>query len=451
MTVTLVINGSSYFYPETGDTNWGPEATDWASAVTSGMLQKAGGLFVLLSEVDFGGSFGLKSIYFKSRTASPASAGVVRLANADTVAWRNFADDGDLALSVNASNNLLFNGSPIGVIASIADTNSVDLDITSTVLTANLKLSAASASALNQLVTLSIETDGLKAQIPNASIISAIPNATSSVTGLLTNADWTTFNNKQDAGVCISSLTGDVTASGPGAAAATIANGAVSLAKMANLAANSIIGNNTGSPATPLALTGAQVTAMLSTISIGGGGTGQTTANAAFNALSPLTTKGDIVVFSGGVNARIPVGANTFVLTADSSQTAGIKWAASASSTSGTYTPSVSGKTGQLSAGTVTPAVAQYSQVGTTVTVGGKITMQAAGGGDGSFAMSIPVTSAFASNGNCGGNIQPDVGNGSSSGYGIKAVASSATVLISASFGATGSFDWYYSFTYQVI
>lgn len=57
-------------------------------------------------------------------------------------------------------------------------------------------------------------------------------------------------------------LTGDVTTSA--GLAATIAAGAVTLAKMANLAANSILGNNTGSGATPLALTYAQVMAALS-------------------------------------------------------------------------------------------------------------------------------------------------------------------------------------------
>jgi hypothetical protein len=56
--------------------------------------------------------------------------------------------------------------------------------------------------------------------------------------------------------------TGDVTSSA-GSLALTIANSAVTLAKMANLAANSIIGNNTGSAAVPIALTVSQVKALL--------------------------------------------------------------------------------------------------------------------------------------------------------------------------------------------
>ena len=46
---------------------------------------------------------------------------------------------------------------------------------------------------------------------------------------------------------------------------------------------------------------------------------------------SPLTTKGDLYGFST-VDARLPVGTNGHVLTADSTQSLGIKWAAAASS-----------------------------------------------------------------------------------------------------------------------
>ena len=42
---------------------------------------------------------------------------------------------------------------------------------------------------------------------------------------------------------------------------------------------------------------------------------------------SPLTTKGDIYGFST-LDARLPVGANTSVLTADSAEATGLKWAA---------------------------------------------------------------------------------------------------------------------------
>lgn len=50
-------------------------------------------------------------------------------------------------------------------------------------------------------------------------------------------------------------LTGDVTGSGTGSFATTIANSAVTVAKMANLAADTILGNATGSAAAPTAIT----------------------------------------------------------------------------------------------------------------------------------------------------------------------------------------------------
>lgn len=51
--------------------------------------------------------------------------------------------------------------------------------------------------------------------------------SSTSTTGALSSTDWNTFNNKQASGSYITALTGDVTATGPGSVAATIAVGAV--------------------------------------------------------------------------------------------------------------------------------------------------------------------------------------------------------------------------------
>lgn len=64
------------------------------------------------------------------------------------------------------------------------------------------------------------------------------------------------------------------------------------------------------------------------TLSIARGGTGATTALSAFDALSPLTTKGDLVTRDGNNNIRLPAGSNNFVLTANSSTTSGLEWRA---------------------------------------------------------------------------------------------------------------------------
>lgn len=63
-------------------------------------------------------------------------------------------------------------------------------------------------------------------------------------------------------------------------------------------------------------------------VALANGGTGQTTQTAAFDALSPLTTKGDLIAHNGTNDVRLAVGTNGYVLTADSSATSGIAWAA---------------------------------------------------------------------------------------------------------------------------
>ena len=64
------------------------------------------------------------------------------------------------------------------------------------------------------------------------------------------------------------------------------------------------------------------------TVAIANGGTGQTSQTAAFDALAPTTTKGDLIVYNGTDNVRLAVGTNDYVLTADSTQATGVKWAA---------------------------------------------------------------------------------------------------------------------------
>lgn len=54
------------------------------------------------------------------------------------------------------------------------------------------------------------------------------------------------------------------------------------------------------------------------TLAIGSGGTGQTTAGAAFNALSPITTTGDLIIGNGTNSAtRLGIGANGYLLTSN--------------------------------------------------------------------------------------------------------------------------------------
>jgi hypothetical protein len=86
--------------------------------------------------------------------------------------------------------------------------------------------------ALQSFPSLSGFVTSVTATSPLASSGGTTPNVTiqqssDSQNGYLSSTDWTTFNNKQASGNYITSLTGEATASGPGAASVTLSNAAV--------------------------------------------------------------------------------------------------------------------------------------------------------------------------------------------------------------------------------
>jgi hypothetical protein len=109
-------------------------------------------------------------------------------------------------------------------------------------------------------------------------------------------------------------------------------------------------------------------------VAISRGGTGQTTASAAFNALSPITTTGDLILGNGTNSAtRLGIGANGYVLTSNGTTAS---WAAA------------TGGVSQIVAG----ANVTISPSGGT----GVVTINASGGGGGSSAYTRTTFTATA-------------------------------------------------------
>ena len=105
--------------------------------------------------------------------------------------------------------------------------------------------------------------------------------------GYLVSTDWTIFNAKQNAGSYVTALTGDVTAAGPGSAAATVASvggvTAVNVASGANLA-NAATNLNTASTIVKRDASG-NFTAGTITANLSGNATTATTATSFSGAL----------------------------------------------------------------------------------------------------------------------------------------------------------------------
>src|SRR4029077_2330983 len=116
MSTPIIYNGVTYHVPSFGDTGYAQGAGNMSAywiALATGSLQQTGGAFTLTADINFGPNFGLLSKYFTSITPNRAMAGIVRLAKTDSIDWRNNANSGNLALGIDGSDNLTFNGTPL--------------------------------------------------------------------------------------------------------------------------------------------------------------------------------------------------------------------------------------------------------------------------------------------------------------------------------------------------
>jgi hypothetical protein len=117
MTIAVNFAGSSFSVPQYNDTGWATYSgnlTSYLVAIASNTLQPIGGSFFLTAQANFGPYFGIQVLSVTSESSNPAQAGVLQLADTDTVNWRNVTNTGDNALGVNAANQLIFNGTPVG-------------------------------------------------------------------------------------------------------------------------------------------------------------------------------------------------------------------------------------------------------------------------------------------------------------------------------------------------
>lgn len=290
--VTVTVNGTNYTIPQTNERGWGNSVTSWIQAMSQYSLQPTGGTFALTNDVNFGANYGLKSKYFSTRDANPASSGFLRLTKSDSIGFRNNANDGNLLLAIDSSDRLTFGGVilPSATAGSFQDStfNLYDNgDVT--------KKIAFEASGISTGTTRTV----------------SIPDADVNLGGLT--------NSNIDASAAIAysklNLSGSIVNSDIGIGAA------IALSKLAPLS-NSVVPVTNGSGIlTSSAVTATTLGYLDATSSV------QTQLDAKL-AKSTLTTKGDIYVATGSAAvSRVGVGTNNQVLTADSGQSAGVKWA----------------------------------------------------------------------------------------------------------------------------
>lgn len=181
---------------------------------------------------------------------------------------------------------------------------------------ATVNSNVGSFGTASNVSTVTVNAKGLI----TAAADTAIQITESQVTNLVSD-----LAGKQATGNYITALTGDATASGPGSAALTLATvnsnvGSFGSATQVGIFTVNAKGLITAASDIAIAIPFSQVSGA---VPINQGGTGQTTANAGFNALSPMTTGGDLIYGgASGVGTRLANGTVGQFLTSNGGTTA---------------------------------------------------------------------------------------------------------------------------------
>lgn len=321
--------------------------TAWAAAVTSGMLQKAGGTFTLTAEVDFGATYGLKSAYLKSRTSNVSSAGTVRLANTDSIGWRNNANGADLLLSPNTGANgiLQYNGVDLATISASQTLTNKTINASSNTISniANANIASNAAIAFSKLVASDSEKipyfdlDGF---LTPSGVTIAELDVLSSGTLLTTSNTQTGITNKSFSD---STFTIEDNSDSTKKVAFQVSGVSTSTTRTLTIpnASTTIVGTDATQTLSNKSFSDAITLPEISTPSTPASGgykiyaktdgkiyglnDAGTESELAIATLG-LTTKGDILVRDGTGSTRLAVGGNGTILKASSGASTGLAW-----------------------------------------------------------------------------------------------------------------------------
>jgi len=198
------------------------------------------------------------------------------------------------------------NGAQGAVVLSMASANGFAGSYSGGTLTVSTTVAASPVVASNGTALIAGTTTGTGSTVVLATSPTLVTPALGTPSAIvLTNATGTAAGLTAGTVTTNANLTGDVTSVGNATSLVATSNGTLTtLSALTTASSLSSVGTITSG------------TWNGTTIAIAHGGTGQTTAAAAFNALNPMTTTGDMIYESAtNVASRLPIGSSGQVLT----------------------------------------------------------------------------------------------------------------------------------------